>query len=490
MRRPPIARGKHIMNRAIEQTTKSCGPEAVAGTRFAVAAWVRAARERDGDHVVVSRGKDGWGFFRLYIQRRFGLLRFHCDNMGDYGCGVVDDGQWHHVAVSCEGRALTFYRDGLALYTFDVPGGPDASDAAVTVGALQDGTQRLNGAVDDLRFFDRPLAATDVARIVSEHPHPNPCAPRTSRVPSAPLYEDPLFNSAKDGCVVWNRVERNWCFIYMQIRNGVREPGAALHHGTTLGAASSADGLTWTYRGTLRGLEWEPGCNTFWAPDIVWSGGRYHAVIAYVHGIQPNWQGDRLLLHYVSDDLMNWKLLGPIEGLGAARTLDGCLYRLPDGMWGLWYKDESRNLTCFAEGDDEFRFRPVGPFDPPAAAVEGPDVFRWKGSYWLLADDCGTRNGLRVYRSADCRRWERRANILKESGARPLDIGPAHHPEVIVNGGEAFVFYWVDPDPPPREDAAQNCYLQVARLTLADGELGCDRNAEFDLRLPEGPGEG
>jgi hypothetical protein len=48
----------------------------------------------------------------------------------------------------------------------------------------------------------------------------------------------------------------------------------------------------------------------------------------------------------------------------------------------------------------------------------------------------------------------------------------------------------VDPDPPPREDAAQNCYLQVARLTLADGELGCDRNAEFDLRLPEGPGEG
>jgi hypothetical protein len=461
----------------------------VQNTRFSITAWVRAARERDGDHVIVARGKDGWGFFRLYIQKRFGLLRFHCYNMGDYGCGIVDDGRWHHVAVSCKGSALTFFLDGLELYTFDVPGGPSPSRDAFTVGALQDGTQRLNGTVEDLRFFDRPLAPGEAGNILAEQPHSNPAVP--ARVPAAPLYEDPLFNSAKDGCLVWNRAERAWWFVYMQIRNGCRELGGGLHHGTTLGVASSADGgLTWTYRGTLRGLEFEPGRNTFWAPDIVWTGGRYHAVIAYVHGIQPNWEGDRRLLHYVSDNLMDWALIGPVEGLGSARTLDGCFYRMPDGLWGLWYKDETLDRTCFAEGDDRFHFRPLGAFDPPAAAVEGPDVFRWKGSYWLLADDCGTRNGLRVYRSADCRRWERRANILKESGTRPLDVGPAHHPEVIVNGDEAFIFYWVSPDQGERGDASQNCYEQVARLTLNAGELTCDRNAEFVLRLPEGDGDG
>lgn len=278
---------------------------------------------------------------------------------------------------------MTFFRDGLELYTFDVPGGPSASSEGISVGSLQDGTQRLNGEVDDLRFLDRPMGAADIGRIMAEQPHPNPAAAQASRVPAAPLYEDPLFNSAKDVAMIWNRAERAWWFLYTQIRNGCRELGASLDHGSTLGAASSLDGgLTWTYRGTLRGLEFEPGRNTFWAPD----------------------------------------------------------------------------------------------------------VFRWRGSYWLLADDNGTRDGLRVYRSSDCRRWERRPNILKESGARPLDVGPAHHPEVIVNGDEAFIFCWIDSEPPPREDSAQNCYEQVARLELADGELMCDRNAVFELRLPDGPG--
>ena len=464
---------------------------AIKGDRFALAAWSRAPREREEDHVIVARGKDGWGFFRLYVQKRFGFLRFHCRNMGDYGCGVVDDGRWHHVAVSCAGRALTFYLDGLALYTFDVPGGPSASSEGISVGSLRDGAQRLNGEVDDLRFLDRPMGVADIGRIMAEQPHPNPAAVRSSCVPSAPLYEDPLFNSAKDVCMLWNRAEHAWWFLYTQIRNGCRELGAGLHHGTTLGAASSADGgLTWTFRGTLKGLEFEAGRNTFWAPDVVWSEGRYHAVISYVHGIQPNWEGDRRLLHYVSDDLMNWTLLGPIEGLDSNRTLDGCLYRLPDGRWGLWYKDEITNRTGFAEGDEHFRFWKAGELDPPAWAVEGPDVFRWQGSHWLLADDCGTHNGLRVYRSDDCRRWVRQANILKESGTRPLDVGPAHHPEVIVNGDDAYVFYWVTPDHATHEDCRQTCYEQVAVLRYRDGNLSCDRNVPFDLRLPEGPGDG
>lgn len=475
---------------ASKGSESSTGLAGISGTHFSIAAWVQAPRDRATDHVLVSRGSSGWGFFRLYIQKRFGFLRFNCVNLGDYGCGVVDDGLWHHVAVSCDGRDMSFFLDGLKLYTFDIPGGPSPSDEPVTIGSMPDGSLPFAGKVEDLRGMDHPLDESQVRQIMREHPHTNP-PPGPSRVPPAPLFEDPLFNSAKDGTVVWNRRERNWWFIYMQIRNAFVEPGAAIHHGTTLGAASSNDGgLTWTYRGTLRGLEWEKGLNTFWAPDIVWTGGRYLAVIAYVHGIQPTWQGDRLLLLYTSDDLMHWTPAGRIEGLASARTLDACLYPMPDGMWGMWYKDETRDQTMFAEGDSKFRFREVGPLDPTAPAAEGPDVFHWKGYYWLLADDCTSYNGQRVYRSTDCRNWERRQNILDQSGRRPTDAGPAHHAEVILTGDQATVFYWTTADPwttaQAGQDSRQICYLQAAKLQIADGELICDRNAQFELRLPDG----
>jgi len=460
--------------------------ELLAGHAWTIAAWVRAKPAHGADRVLVARGAPGMSHFRLYIQAHFGLLRFYTGNSRDVGCGVIDDDRWHHVAVTQREYALTFYFDGMALYTFNVPGGIVAGDDPVTTGRLPDGTLPFDGAIEDLRLLNRSSSADDIEAWMKATPHPQTAASVNNRIPSAPLYVDPLFNSAKDGQVVWNRVERNWWFLYMQIRNGMKEPGAAIHHGTTLGAASSDDGgLTWRYRGTLRGLETEPGRNTFWAPHVVWHEGRYHAIITRVQGICPNWEGDRRLLHYVGDDLLNWRLAGPIEGLDSLRTLDGCLYRLPDGLWGLWYKDEAINRTCYAEGDDAFRFRKLGEFDPPSAAVEGPEVFCWHGQDWLLADDCGTHDGLRVYRSRDGRTWERRDNILSVSGARPGDQGPAHHASVVTNGGRAFVFYWTTVEASGlRNSEGQLCVLQVAELSWVNGELECDRDRAFGLDLP------
>ena len=478
------------MNDHIDAVSSEKYPE-INGHHYTIAAWLRLPRQRDREHVLI----ESQGVFRVYVQKAFGLLHYAHRNIGDLGCGVVDDGRWHHVAICQDGYDLTFYLDGTALYTFDVPGGLiKVSPQRIVVGGSPNGGDPHRGKVEAVTLVSRTLRPDEIVTLMNRTPHPNPPATRDSRVPPAPLFEDPLFNSAKDGTVVWNRQEQTWWFLYMQIRNGLKRLGRTIHHGTTIGVASSPDGLRWTYRGTLNGLEFEPGArkgeNTFWAPDIVWYEGAYHMLISYVRGhASPRGEGDRRLMHYQSRDLRNWEWVGTVTGLESLRTLDAGIYRLPDGKWGIWYKDEVHHATGYAESEDLLHFRQCGHMDTAYDPVEGADLFHWKGYYWLLGDDCHEYDGLRVYRSTDCRTWERLDNIMREGGRRNLDVGPARHPEVILNGDDAYIFYWTKSTQFVDQEfaSAMMAFLQVAKLDYEDGMLHCDRNREFELHMPEPP---
>src|SRR5512143_64534 len=86
-----------------------------------------------------------------------------------------------------------------------------------------------------------------------------------TRVPPAPLYRDPVFNGAADPSLIWNDQERAWWVFYTNRRANApdAQDGVRWCHGTDIGIASSTDGgLTWTYRGIAKGLEFEPGRNT------------------------------------------------------------------------------------------------------------------------------------------------------------------------------------------------------------------------------------
>ena len=466
--------------------------EAIGGGDFSITAWVKISRLREQDYIILSRSGGGLTDFKLYIQKHSGMIRLYSLNIGDYGCGVVDNGRWNHIAVTCQDYTLRFYLNGLLLYTYQVSGGilPAPSDSRIDLPA--EGSGSFPGELDQLSALARYLSADEVVREMKADPHPDAVAPGSSRIPSAPLYEDPLFNSAKDGTVVWNRYEQNWWFFYMQIRNGTIEPGVSIHHGTTIGVAVSEDrGLTWEYRGFLRGLDEIPGSNTHWAPDIVWEGGKYHAFITKVRGkTNPNWEGDRFIYHYTSTNMMDWTREGKLNQLSSSRCLDGTAYKMPDGKWGFWYKDGVANRTGFAEGEDFSSLRFQHFIDFSAEPLEGPNVFFWKDYYWLIGDDLYSYEGIRVYRSTDCRNWERKSNILNLPGSRLDDGEVGHHPEVIVNGDETCIFYWVAAPKEPDAKCGRNCYLQVARLEFKDGELACDRNKEFELSLPCPPHPG
>ena len=302
------------------------------------------------------------------------------------------------------------------------------------------------------------------------------------RAPEAPLFIDPVYAGAADPTVVWNRHEKLWFLFYTQRPATLPGPGVTHVHGSDIGIASSPDGHDWLYRGTAEGLAFEHGRNTFWAPEVLYCGGTYHMYVSYVQGMPVNWDRGRKIVHYTSRDLWEWKYESALDfGPGYGRIIDACAARCPGGVWRMWFKNEEDNgYTYMAESRDLYGWTAKGPA-VTGLSHEGPNVFFWKGSWWLVAD---MWRGLCAFRSQDALRWERAGTILDSAGSRPMDDGYGHHAKVLVCGEEAYIFYFVHQS---GDGAARRLTaLQAARLHTDGRTLACDRDEQFDFALPDG----
>lgn len=314
------------------------------------------------------------------------------------------------------------------------------------------------------------------------------------QVTPAPLYRDPVWDGAADPIVIWNSARKTWWMLYTQRRARAEEPGVAWCHETEVGVAESRDrGLSWSYVGTLA-LEPPERPSAFWAPDVVRDeAGLYHIFVTCVPGSAEShrdWGGERLILHYTSPDLAAWSYIGPLP-LTSRHCIDATLCRTPAGRWRLWYKDEARNSDTLAiESDDLLSWTPVS--DPGVSKLygEGPKVFSWGGSYWMIKDP---DSGLDVYRSEDLESWAYQGKILDQPGRRLDDGTVGKHCDVVVAGERAFVIYFTHPygqDFEEREGLmrlpAKVSAVQAAELELVEGRLICDRDKPFRLLLPAG----
>ena len=168
--------------------------------------------------------------------------------------------------------------------------------------------------------------------------------------------------------------------------------------------------------------------------------------------------------------------------------IDPTLIRRPDGSWRMWYKDEGHSSDTFAvESRDLKEWKPVP--DPGVSKLygEGPKVFRFQDSYWLIKDP---GKGLDVYRSADLESWTYQGKILDKPGRRNDDAAPGQHADVVVCGDRAYIIYFTHPygqDFPLKNGimplAAQRSSLQAAELEVREGKLVCDRDKPFRLQL-------
>src|SRR5579859_1059699 len=168
------------------------------------------------------------------------------------------------------------------------------------------------------------------------------------REPPAPLFRDPIHDGAADPTVIWNRREQSWWLLYSNRRANVKCQGVAWVHGTDIGVASSSDqGHSWLYRGTLDGLQFERGRNTFWAPEVIWHDAAYHMFVSYVPGVPHDWSGTRSIVHMTSRDLWDWHYESTLA-LSSDRVIDAAVHQLPNGQWRMWYKDEVNQSHTYA----------------------------------------------------------------------------------------------------------------------------------------------
>ena len=304
----------------------------------------------------------------------------------------------------------------------------------------------------------------------------------------APLFRDPVYDGAADPAVLWNPLENAWWVFYTNCRATVDTPNFGWVHGTDIGIASSKDGgTTWKYEGVWEGLEWEPGRNTFWAPEVIFEGGVFHAYVSYVPGVPLDWRADRYILHYTSEDLRRWTFRSRLT-LSSDRCIDACVLKMPSGRWRLWYKDEgNHSQTWCAESDDLFSWEVVGPVIVEGPGHEGANVFFWKGAYWLIVDYW---QGLGVWRSLDAESWTRQpGNLLQTPGTRPDDGAFGRHADVLIHGERALIFYFTHPGGDRHEPGPDGLIpyklrrtsLQVAELSSDGVTLSCARDAPVDF---------
>lgn len=304
-----------------------------------------------------------------------------------------------------------------------------------------------------------------------------------------PLFRDPVYDGAADVSIVYDRKARLWKMFYTNRRATMRLPDpedVAWVHGTKIGIATSRDGLRWSYQGTAR-LPRECTGETSWAPELYYERGTYHMWVTVVPGIFHRWGvpgAESHIAHLTSRDLSSWTCDRTVE-LDAARIIDASVARL-GRTYRMWYKDENAGSLIMAADSADLRNWTRVPGGPVSTTRgEGPKVFRFKGRYWLIAD---AWQGLMVLRSDDARHWTQQDGfILSQPGRAPTDTAAGQHPDVVVNGGRAFIYYFVHQtnEPEARGDPYwhQRTAVQVAELKYANGVLSVDREARVRARL-------
>jgi hypothetical protein len=152
----------------------------------------------------------------------------------------------------------------------------------------------------------------------------------------------------------------------------------------------------------------------------------------------------------------------------------------------MWYKDEKQGSRIVAADSADLRtWKRFG--DQPVSQTrgEGPKAFQFKGHYWIVAD---AWKGLMVLRSDDAANWTQQDGFLfGEPGRKPTDRGIGQHPDVVVNGDRAYIYYFVHQGSEPEAQAdpywRQRTVIQVAELVYKDGKLTADRDAALDFSL-------
>ena len=309
-----------------------------------------------------------------------------------------------------------------------------------------------------------------------------------------PLYRDPIYDGAADPSIIFNTAEKKWLMFYTNRRaNMAGLNDVTWVHGTPIGIAQSTDGANWSYVGNVNfptDIPNTQGIATYWAPAVIEHDNTYHMYLTIVPGVFNDWNHPRTIVHLTSSNLKEWQYQSALP-LATNKVIDASVLRMPDGLWRMWYNNETAGKkTFYAESKDLYRWIDKGSAQLPNDRGEAPRVFFWKNHYWLINDLLGN-NGLGVYKSNDALQWHRQGyDLLNVAGKGIDDQNGGHHPEIIVSGERAYLFYFVHPGKDvegvyghqPAVNVKRSS-IQVVELIYENGWLAADRNKPVFIDL-------
>ena len=148
---------------------------------FSIAQWLKAPPLTTVTQVLISNRQTDCGSSAFWGSGIFGTEDakdgFILEVMGSGGTNynnvqtalIVADGSWHHVVTTRVGATLTLYRDG-ALVTSSTGAGTANVSSGVNTrfgisACVPGGRAYLNGAIDDVRVYNRALSADEIKRL-------------------------------------------------------------------------------------------------------------------------------------------------------------------------------------------------------------------------------------------------------------------------------------------------------------------------------------
>lgn len=296
------------------------------------------------------------------------------------------------------------------------------------------------------------------------------------------LYRDAVYDGATDPRVVIDRGGRWWMF-YTQRRASAADPspGVAWVHGSRIGVATSDDGESWRYDGTLEptasGLVLEEGPppaavdRTHWAPEVIWDGSLWRMYLTEIDGVPDRWPGfARDIVEYDSPDLRRWTRRGPLR-LSSDRVIDAAVARTSDGVWRLWYKDEAADSVTMVASSPDLQEWSLDGVAIGGRPHEGPTVFERGGFWWMIVDEW---RGMGVYRSDDGARWTRQGGEDAVILATTPGGGCGSHGAHVQHGGELWYYFFgpaVGAPPHPLTGESRRSAIYRVGLGVEAGEL-------------------
>ena len=303
----------------------------------------------------------------------------------------------------------------------------------------------------------------------------------TYKLANFPLYRDPVYNGPSDPMVCYSNRVGKWYMYYTSRRLTVTNilPTEQIH-GTEIGIAESSDGgATWEYIGDCN-IDYKPDQNpTYWAPEIFEYENVFHMFLSYVPGIFNDWNHPRSMVHLTSEDGINWTTDGVID-LNSTKVIDACVFRLPNGIWRMWYKNEEarKDIIWYADSEDLYNWSVKGAVPLGGVEGEGANVIYWRNKYFMIVDEW---KGLSVYHSDDATNWVKQADYLlagiplensKSSNIQYVDGSFGNHADIEVVGDHAYMFYFSQT---PANVAKRGLAVYVVELVYCeDGTITCD----------------